>query len=66
MERGSPIRGYFVWSLVDNWEWDSGYTSKFGMVAMNRASGVRAPKASYRWMAELARSGLLKPETRNA
>jgi len=66
MERGSPIRGYFVWSLVDNWEWDSGYTSKFGMVAMNRASGVRATKASYKWMTALAKSGLLQPETRTA
>ena len=66
MEKGSPIRGYFIWSLVDNWEWDSGFTSKFGMVAMNRTNGARATKASYRWMAALAKSGVLQPETRTA
>lgn len=65
MEKGSPIRGYFVWTLVDNWEWDSGFTAKFGMVAMNRSNGARAIKASYKWMAELAKSGLLQPETRS-
>jgi beta-glucosidase len=66
MERGSPIRGYFVWTMVDNWEWDSGYTAKFGMVAMNRTNDARATKASYAWMKALAKSGLLAPEERTA
>jgi beta-glucosidase len=66
MERGSPIRGYFVWTIIDNWEWDSGFTSKFGIVAMNRATGIRAPKASYAWMKALTKSGLLPAEQRYA
>ena len=60
MEQGSPVKGFFVWSIIDNWEWNSGYTAKFGMVAMDRASGVRTPKTSYEWFAQLAKSGLLK------
>ncbi len=59
MEKGSPVKGFFVWSLVDNWEWNSGYTAKFGMAAMDRKTGLRTPKKSYAWFAELAKTGLL-------
>ncbi len=59
MEAGVRVGGYFHWSLIDNWEWSLGYTSKFGLVAMDRASGVRTPKASYAWLKALAQSGLL-------
>jgi beta-glucosidase len=59
MEAGSDIGGYFHWTLVDNWEWAEGYRSKFGLVAMDRESGVRTPKASYAWMRALAETGLL-------
>ncbi len=59
MEAGARIAGFFHWTLIDNWEWALGYRSKFGLVAMDRASGVRTPKASYRWFANLAATGLL-------
>ncbi len=59
MEKGSPVKGFFVWSLIDNWEWASGFTSKFGMVAMDRKTGVRTRKKSYGWFAELAKTGVL-------
>ncbi|HUO92300.1 MAG TPA: family 1 glycosylhydrolase [Rhizomicrobium sp.] len=59
MEAGSPIGGFFVWSIIDNWEWDSGYTSKFGLVAMDRKSGIRKLKKSYAWFGELAKTGKL-------
>jgi beta-glucosidase len=58
MEAGSRIGGYFTWTLIDNWEWDIGYTSKFGLVAMDRATGVRTPKASYGVVQGVARRGL--------
>jgi len=58
-EAGSPIGGYFCWTLLDNFEWDLGYTSKFGLVAHDRATGVRTPKASYGWFKALAASGAL-------
>jgi len=58
-EAGCDVRGYFEWTLIDNFEWDLGYTSKFGLVAMDRTTGVRTPKASYRWFKALAGNGLL-------
>lgn len=59
MEDGSPIGGYFHWTLVDNWEWAEGYRSKFGLVAQDRTTGVRTPKASYAWFKALAQTGTL-------
>jgi len=56
MESGSPVHGYFVWTLVDNWEWDQGFTAKFGMCAMDRTTGARTPKASYAWLTTLAKT----------
>jgi beta-glucosidase len=58
-EAGCDVRGYFEWTLIDNFEWDLGYTSKFGLVAMDRETGVRTPKAAYAWFKALAGSGLL-------
>ena len=59
MEAGSPIEGYFTWSLIDNWEWTLGFTSKFGLVGQAAPGGDRTPKASYAWFKALAQSGLL-------
>ena len=56
-EAGCDVGGYFEWTLIDNFEWDLGYTSKFGLVAMDRATGARTPKASYAWFSQLAKSG---------
>jgi beta-glucosidase len=56
---GSALDGYFVWTLLDNFEWALGYTSKFGLVAHDRATGVRTLKDSYGWVASLAKSGTL-------
>jgi len=58
-EAGSKVGGYFAWNLLDNFEWALGYTSKFGLVAHDRATGVRTPKASYQWFKALAESGAL-------
>ncbi len=56
---GSALNGYFVWTLLDNFEWALGYTSKFGLVAHDRATGVRTLKDSFGWVASLAKSGTL-------
>jgi beta-glucosidase len=58
-EAGSPLNGYFVWTLLDNFEWNFGYTSKFGLVAHDRATGQRTLKESYGWFANLAKTGTL-------
>ena len=45
--RGVPIRGYFVWSLLDNFEWAFGYTKRFGIVYVDFDTLERVPKTSY-------------------
>ena len=49
--RGSG--GYFVWSLLDNFEWGYGYAKRFGIVHVDYASQARTVKASGRWYASL-------------
>ncbi|MET8837591.1 GH1 family beta-glucosidase [Micromonospora sp. NPDC004540] len=52
---GVPLKGYFAWSLMDNFEWAWGYTKRFGMVYVDYDSQVRIPKSSARWYAEVIR-----------
>ncbi|MFI6641927.1 GH1 family beta-glucosidase [Streptomyces sp. NPDC050504] len=56
---GADVRGYFLWSLLDNFEWAYGYGKRFGVVHVDYATQARTPKASARWYAELARGGVL-------
>ena len=53
---GIDLRGYFVWSLMDNWEWAAGFTQRFGIVHVDFDTGTRTPKASYRWLQDLLRA----------
>jgi beta-glucosidase len=53
MVAGAAVRGYFVWSLLDNFEWHSGYRPRFGLVYIDYATMKRIPKASFRWYAEM-------------
>jgi beta-glucosidase len=50
---GVDIRGYFAWSLMDNFEWDSGYAKRFGLVHVDYATQVRTPKDSALWYRDL-------------
>jgi beta-glucosidase len=50
---GADVRGYFVWSLLDNFEWSSGYQERFGLVYVDYPTQRRIPKLSARWYADL-------------
>ena len=54
---GVPLRGYFTWSLLDNFEWAWGYSKRFGLVHVDYATQRRVPKESARWYAEVIRRG---------
>jgi beta-glucosidase len=49
---GVKLRGYFVWTLMDNFEWAEGYRRRFGVVYVDYKTLKRTPKASYRWLAK--------------
>ncbi|MET0929977.1 MAG: GH1 family beta-glucosidase [Aeromicrobium sp.] len=53
--QGVDVRGYFAWSLMDNFEWAEGYAKRFGIVHVDYETQVRTPKASARWYADLIR-----------
>jgi beta-glucosidase len=50
---GVKLKGYFVWSLLDNFEWSEGYSRRFGVVHVDFTTLQRTPKASYRWLANV-------------
>jgi beta-glucosidase len=55
IDEGSDVRGYFVWSLLDNFEWSKGYQPRFGLVHVDYRTLVRTPKDSFRWYQEVIR-----------
>ncbi|MEV0278212.1 GH1 family beta-glucosidase [Streptomyces sp. NPDC050610] len=56
VEAGVDVRGYFVWSLMDNFEWAQGYEQRFGLVHIDYATLVRTPKDSYHWLRDAIRA----------
>jgi beta-glucosidase len=55
VEEGVPLGGYFVWSLLDNFEWARGYGKRFGVIYVDYATQERIVKRSGRWYAEVTR-----------
>ncbi|MFH7029957.1 MAG: GH1 family beta-glucosidase [Heteroscytonema crispum UTEX LB 1556] len=55
ISEGYPLKGYFVWSLMDNFEWAWGYERRFGIVYVDYGTQRRIPKASFDWYAECIR-----------
>ena len=49
---GVDVRGYFVWALLDNFEWSSGYSARFGLVYVDYPTQRRLPKELFRWFAD--------------
>jgi beta-glucosidase len=59
---GVDLRGYFVWSLLDNFEWDSGYAMRFGLVFVDYSTQRRIPKASALWYRDVIRANGIPAE----
>jgi beta-glucosidase len=53
---GADVRGYFVWSLLDNFEWDAGYSVRFGLTYIDYANQRRVPKSSFAWYRDLIKA----------
>jgi beta-glucosidase len=55
IDKGAPVKGYFAWSLLDNFEWESGYTLRFGLVYVDFATQKRSMKLSAHYYKDLIR-----------
>jgi beta-glucosidase len=59
---GAPVKGYFVWSLLDNFEWGFGYSKRFGIVYIDFPTLERVPKDSFYWYRDLIASRPAAPK----
>ncbi|MGH8976605.1 MAG: family 1 glycosylhydrolase, partial [Acidimicrobiia bacterium] len=59
LDAGVDLRGFFVWSLLDNFEWAQGYAHRFGIVHVDFTTLQRTLKASARWYTGVAEHGAL-------
>jgi beta-glucosidase len=55
LDDGVDIRGFYAWSLLDNYEWAAGYTKRFGLVHVDYDTQRRTPKTSYGWLRDRIR-----------
>ncbi len=55
IQDGVDVRGYFVWTLLDNFEWAEGFAKRFGVVHVDYATQQRTPKTSAGWLGQVAR-----------
>jgi beta-glucosidase len=58
---GVPVHGYFVWSLLDNFEWAEGYSKRFGLVYVDYPTLERVPKSSFYWYRDFIAGATRKP-----
>ncbi len=63
IDDGVPLAGFFVWSLMDNFEWAKGYTQRFGIVWVDYATQQRTPKDSALWYAQVIAANGLDPQS---
>jgi beta-glucosidase len=59
IEDGIPVKGYFLWSFMDNYEWEDGYSRRFGIVYNDFKTQKRTPKLSAHWYSQVMRENRL-------
>jgi len=59
LQDGAPLKGYFVWSFLDNFEWGFGYTKRFGIVYVDYPTQKRIVKDSGKWYANFIKANQL-------
>jgi beta-glucosidase len=59
VSEGVPVKGYFLWSLLDNFEWADGYGKRFGIVYVDFKTQKRSPKLSYAYYKDVVRRNAL-------
>jgi beta-glucosidase len=59
IQAGMPVKGYFVWSLFDNFEWGFGYSKRFGVVYVDYQTQQRIPKSSAKWYSQTIRENTI-------
>ncbi|KAM0831991.1 hypothetical protein ACQ4PT_065184 [Festuca glaucescens] len=65
IRKGADVRGYFVWSLLDDFEWTSGFTDRFGLYHVDFKTLKRTPKLSAEWYRKFLQGSLLTREFQN-
>jgi beta-glucosidase len=63
IQKKVPVIGYFVWSMMDNFEWALGYGKRFGLVYVDFATQRRIGKSSFRWFSDVVRRNGLEEQT---
>jgi beta-glucosidase len=61
IDAGVAVNGYFVWSLMDNFEWAYGYSKRFGIVHVDYDTQVRTPKESAWWYRDVIAANAIPP-----
>ena len=59
IQEGADVHGYYVWSILDNFEWERGYGPRFGLVRVDYGTLDRIPKQSGYWYSEMTRQNAL-------
>ena len=61
IKKGANVQGYYVWSILDNFEWERGYSKKFGLIRVDLDSFQRIPKQSFYWYRDVIKNNAVKP-----
>ncbi|TVU15274.1 hypothetical protein EJB05_38785, partial [Eragrostis curvula] len=65
IRKGADVRGYFVWTLMDSFEWNLGFTQRYGLYHVDFKTLKRTPKLSAKWYRKFLKGSVLRGKTQN-